>query len=155
MVCSNLTILFPTQSRNGRATRANRRSPSGSYSVRPTVSKARRGCSPLERSVCRLGGKPIIRPHVLVKSTGTKRARSRHGTDDRFTMAKCGVDRCVHLQGRAGGHGGSAWLALSAALYYSISKSHHRAARIGSTVFRRALSAVGTGPHSVNRGMQD
>src|SRR5207302_266562 len=45
MVCSNLTILFPTQSRNGRATRANRRSPSGSYSASPMVSKAVRGCS--------------------------------------------------------------------------------------------------------------
>ena len=36
MDCSNLTIMFRIRSRNGRATRANRRSPSGNCSTRPT-----------------------------------------------------------------------------------------------------------------------
>ena len=40
--CSNLTILFRIRSRNGRATRANRRSPSGNCSTRPTGLKVLR-----------------------------------------------------------------------------------------------------------------
>ena len=38
--CSSSTIPFPTRLRNGRATGANRRLPSGSYLTRPTALKA-------------------------------------------------------------------------------------------------------------------
>src|SRR6266576_6916457 len=40
--CSNLTILFRIRSRNGRATRANRRSPFGNCLTRPTGLKVLR-----------------------------------------------------------------------------------------------------------------
>src|SRR5262249_2039131 len=107
--------------------------------------------SSFTRSVCRLGGKPVIRPHVLVKSTGTERARGRPGTNARFTVAKGGVDRRLRLQRRAGRYDRGARLALSAALYNSVAQGHYRTAGNGSTLFRCTFSATGARSHRVNR----
>src|SRR6266480_2166249 len=73
------------------------------------------------RGVYRLAGKSIVRPHILVKSAVPKAfGGGQLRTDARFAVASRAMDRRLHLQGRAGGHGGRARLALSAPFHYSI-----------------------------------
>jgi len=53
--------------------------------------------------------------------------------------------RRLHLQGCACGHGGSAWVALPAAVHYSLIESSHCPPRIWWKLFGRAVSATGAG----------
>src|SRR5439155_601088 len=57
------------------------------------------------------------------------------------------MDRCLHLQGRAGRHGGGAWLRLSALVCDSVAEGNHCAARFKHKIFRCAFLA----PASVGR----
>src|SRR5438874_10423138 len=54
------------------------------------------------------------------------------------------MDRRLHLQGCAHGHGGGAWVALPATIHYSVVESSHCPPRIGRKFFGRAVSAAGT-----------
>src|SRR5438093_2666614 len=84
----------------------------------------------------------VIRPHVLVKSAGPDRARGRHGTNARSTMAERAMDRRLHLQGCTCRHGGSAWLGLSAFVCNSVAESNHCATRFKSKIFGCAFPAA-------------
>src|SRR6266550_8974307 len=92
--------------------------------------------------VCRLAGKPVIRPRILVKSTGAERARGRHGTNARSPVAKRAMDRRLHLQGDACRYGSSAWLEISTAIRHSIVEGDYCAPGIKREIFRRAFSAT-------------
>src|SRR6266436_5833193 len=59
------------------------------------------------------------------------------------------MDRCSHLQGRAGRHGGGAWLRLSALVCDSVAESNHCAARFKRKIFRCAFFAPGTWPRGL------
>src|SRR5215211_1131319 len=59
--------------------------------------------------------------------------------------------RRLHLQRYACGHGGGAWVALPAPLYYSIIESSHCPPGIGRKFFGRAVSAAGTWANGMNR----
>src|SRR5437762_1712551 len=58
-------------------------------------------------------------------------------------MAKCAMDRYLHLQGRAGRHGRGPWLRISAFVHYSIDECIDCQARIERKILRRALLAAG------------
>src|SRR5205809_396618 len=58
-------------------------------------------------------------------------------------MAKCAMDRYLHLQGRAGRHGGGTRLRISAFVHYSIDECIDCQARIERKILRRALLAAG------------
>ena len=106
----------------------------------------RRQIVPVEcvaRSVCWFAGKSGVRTHVLVESAGTERTRGRYGANARFALAKRAMVRRLHLQGCACGHGGGAWVALPAAIHYSVVESSHCPPRIGRKLFGRAVSAAG------------
>src|SRR6516225_5414086 len=87
------------------------------------------------RSVRRFANQPGVRTHVLGEPAGAQRTRSRYGTITRFALAKCAMVRCLHLQGCAWGHGGSAWVALPAAVHYSLIESSDSAPRVGRKLF--------------------
>src|SRR4029077_19547692 len=53
------------------------------------------------------------------------------------------MDRRLHLQGCACGHGGSAWVALPATIHYSVAESSRCPPGIGREFFGRAVSAAG------------
>src|SRR5437867_12588749 len=58
-------------------------------------------------------------------------------------MAKCAMDRYLHLKGRAGRHGRGPWLRISAFVHYSIDERPDCATRIERKILRRALLAPG------------
>src|SRR5213595_4239450 len=58
-------------------------------------------------------------------------------------MAKCAMDRYLHLQGRSGRHGRGPWLRISAFVHYSIDECIDCQARIERKILRRALLAAG------------
>src|SRR5262249_4264842 len=103
-----------------------------------------RACKFVARSVHRFAGESGVWTHVLVESAGTKRTRSRYGTNARLAVAKRGMARGVHLQGRASGHGGGARLALRASFRHAVIESDRRPARFGRKFFRLAVSAPGS-----------
>src|SRR6266571_7900492 len=102
------------------------------------------------RGVCRIASEPVIWPHILVESAVPKAfGRGRYGTNARHALAERAMDRCLHLQGRAGRHGGGARLGLSAPVYYSVAEGNHCAARFRRKIFRCALLAPGTWPRGL------
>src|SRR5213080_1319570 len=88
-----------------------------------------RACKFVAGSIHRVGGESGVWTHVLVESAGTKRTRSRHGTNARSAMAKRGMARGVHLQRRACGHGGGTRFALRASFRHAIMESDYYPAR--------------------------
>src|SRR5437867_4790002 len=77
------------------------------------------------RGVFRVSGKSVVRPHILVKSAVPKAfGRGGHGANARSPVAERAMDRCLHLQGRAGRYGGGAWFRLSALVYYSVAEGN-------------------------------
>src|SRR5438552_15764026 len=102
-----------------------------------------RACKFVARRFHRFAGESGVWTDVLDESAGTKRTRSRHGTNARFAMAKRGMARGVHLQRRACGHGGGARFALRASFRHAVIESDHRPARFRRKLFRRAVSALG------------
>ena len=95
---------------------------------------------PITRGVCWFAGKSGVRTHVLVEPTGTERTRGRYGTNARFAVAKCAMVRPLLLQGCACGHGGGAWVALPAAIHYSVVESSHCPRRIGRKLLQTRSS---------------
>src|SRR5438552_4049599 len=94
------------------------------------------------RGVYWVASQSVVRPHILVESAGAKRARGRHGTNARFTMADGAMERCLYLQGCASRHGGSAWLGLSAFVCNSVAESNDCAARFKRKIFRCTFPAA-------------
>src|SRR5437763_215935 len=71
-------------------------------------------------------------------------------------MAKCAMDRYLHLQGRAGRHGRGPWLRISAFVHYSIDECIDCQARIERKILRRALLAAGARSRGLTcRGTKD
>src|SRR5678816_3992333 len=104
----------------------------------------------VERSVCWFPGKSGVRTRVLVEPAGAERTRGRYGTNARFALAKRAMARRLHLQGCACGHGGGAWVALPAAIHYSVVESGHCSPRIGRKLFGCAVPAVGARANGMN-----
>src|SRR5438045_1661256 len=103
-----------------------------------------RACKFVARRFHRFAGEFGVWTDVLDESAGTKRTRSRHGTNARFAMAKRGMASGVHLQRRACGHGGGARFALRASFCRTVIESDYCPTRFRRKVFRCAVPGPGS-----------
>src|SRR5947207_15436850 len=99
------------------------------------------------RGVYWVASQSVVRPHILVESAGAERARGRHGTHARFTMADGAMERCLHLQRCASRHGRGAWFGFSAFVYHSVAGSNPCATRFKCELFGCAFPAARARSH--------
>src|SRR5262249_9423687 len=105
----------------------------------------------VRRGVCWVASESIIRTNVLAESAGIGKTRGGYGANARLAVAKCAMERRLHLQGCACRHGRGARITLSAFVRHSVVESRHCPRRFGRKLFGRAVSAVGFGAITVTR----